>query len=260
MLSISNLSVDYFRRGETVSAIRDLSFSMETGEVVGLVGESGSGKSTIGLAILRLIRPQEGRVTSGEINFDGTDLLKISEEAMRRIRGQQIAMIFQDPFTALNPVLTIRRQMTEVLEAHRIVASPRVCEEALEQVQLEPERVLASYPHQLSGGQRQRVLIATALLGRPRLLLADEPTTALDVLVQRDILDLLFRLQRDLKLSVLLISHNLALVAQFAQRLIVLKEGRVVETGTPKQLFSSPQQAYTRELIAAIPQLEKNAR
>ena len=280
MLNIENLCVEYYRRRQVVPAVRDFSLTMNPGETVGLVGESGSGKSTVALAILRLIRAQEGRITAGKIVFEGRDLLSLPDEDMRRIRGQKIAMIFQDPFTSLNPVMRIREQMTEVLAAHsldpfsrrkagegwdegkgraltpalsRLPPGEEGLSEALERVQLDPRRVLTSYPHELSGGQRQRVMIAIALLCRPALVLADEPTTALDVLVQKEILQLLFRLQKEMNMSVLLISHNLALVAQYTHRMVVMKEGRVIEEGDSLQLFKTPRNPYTQALIASLP-------
>jgi ABC-type glutathione transport system ATPase component len=252
MLQIEHLSVEYYRRGATIPAVRDVSLSLEAGQTLGLVGESGSGKSTLALAILRLIAPQDGKITSGRILFQGQDILTLAEPALRAIRGKSISMVFQDPFTALNPVMTIREQMQEIVTAHGLNAS---LEDALRHVQLEPERVLGSYPHQLSGGQRQRVLIAGAILTRPPLLLADEPTTALDVLVQKDILELLFKLQKEMGMAMIFISHNLGLVAKYTQKIAVMKEGEIVEQGTPRDLFARPQQPYTQELIRALPKL-----
>ena len=247
MLNIKNLSVEYYRRGKTIPAVREVSLDLAPGETLGVVGESGSGKSTLALAILRLIGKQEGLITQGHILFNGEDLLTKSEEAMRAIRGKKISMIFQDPFTALNPVLRIDEQMNEVG-----AGSPA---EALRTVQLDAERVLHSYPHQLSGGQRQRVLIAMAILTKPQLLLADEPTTALDVLVQKGILELLFQLQKEMGMAMIFISHNLGLVAEYTQRIAVMKEGRIVEQGTPLQIFKTPENPYTQQLIAALPRL-----
>ncbi len=247
MLNIKNLSVEYYRRGKTIPAVRNVSLELAPGETLGIVGESGSGKSTLALAVLRLIGKHEGRITQGHILFNGQDLLTQSEDAMCTIRGKRISMIFQDPFTALNPVMRIDEQMNEIG-----TGSPT---EALQKVQLEPQRVLRSYPHQLSGGQRQRVLIAMAILSKPQLLLADEPTTALDVLVQKDILELLFQLQKEMGMAMLFISHNLGLVAQHTQRLAVMQGGQMIEQGTPLQIFKTPQHAYTQQLIAALPRL-----
>jgi ABC-type dipeptide/oligopeptide/nickel transport system ATPase component len=271
MLEIKNLNVEYFRSGKTVQAVQDVSLQIRAGESVGIVGESGSGKSTLALAILRLIRPQEGRITGGEILFGGQDLLRATPEEMRRVRGRKIAMIFQDPFTSLNPVMRIREQMAEVHSTSRLgdvvaflpyvskgskaTTSPSRLRESLEQVQLEPARVLDSYPHQLSGGQRQRVMIAIALLGKPQLILADEPTTALDVLVQKDILELLFSLQKKNGIALLFISHNLALVGQYTQRMAVMQAGRIVEAAESSALFRAPEHPYTKQLLAAVPRL-----
>ncbi|MFA5976402.1 MAG: ABC transporter ATP-binding protein [Elusimicrobiota bacterium] len=255
MLTIEHVSVTYQRRGQMIPAVRDVSLSVQPGEAVGVVGESGSGKSTLALAILRLIRPNEGRITQGRIFFQGQDLLTLPEETMRRVRGRQIAMIFQDPFTSLNPVLRIHEQMAEVLRAHGEACTASLLAESLEKVQLDPGRVLAAYPHQLSGGQRQRVMIASALLGRPQLLLADEPTTALDVLVQKEILELLFSLQRATGIGLVFISHHLALVASYSQRMIVMKEGEIVEEGPSQILFQRPGHPYTKSLVQAVPRM-----
>jgi ABC-type dipeptide/oligopeptide/nickel transport system ATPase component len=255
MLAIQHLSVEYFRRGTLVPALRDVSLTISAGETLGLVGESGSGKSTLALAVMRLIGPQEGRITAGQIEFKGQNLLALSNESMRKICGKQIAMIFQDPFTALNPVMRISEQMQEVLQAHAEAGTSQRLEEALDRVQLDPRRILPAYPHQLSGGQRQRILIATALLGRPELVLADEPTTALDVLVQREILDLLFNLQKQLHIGMLFISHNLGLVAQYAQRIAVMQAGQIVEESASQGLFQHPQHPYTQSLLNAFRRL-----
>jgi len=270
MLSIENLSVDYYRRGQIISAVRNLSLSINPGEAVGLVGESGSGKSTVALAILRLIRPQEGHISSGKINFQGEDLLALPYERMRAVRGKRISMIFQDPFTALNPVMRIREQMKEIgVRDEGRVTSPiherpsslvshrSSIDDVLERVQLDPVRILNAYPHQLSGGQRQRVMIAMALLGNPELILADEPTTALDTLVQKDILDLLFRLQKQLNIGMLFISHNLSLVASHTQRMAIMKAGAIVELGRTLDIVSHPAHPYTKQLWEAIPRFSE---
>jgi ABC-type dipeptide/oligopeptide/nickel transport system ATPase component len=273
MLTIDHLNVEYYRRGQTVPAVRDFSLTINLGETVGLVGESGSGKSTVALAILRLFRPQEGRITSGQIVFDGKDLLALAEEPMRAIRGKRISMIFQDPFTSLNPVMRVQDQLAEVITAHagrgetgegklkqaaRPSALTPLLSVALERVRLEPARTLNSYPHQLSGGQRQRVMIAMALLGQPDLILADEPTTALDVIVQKEILELLFDLQRELNIGILFISHNLPLVARYSQRLAIMKEGKIVELGTTLGILRHPAHPYTKQLWEAVPRFSKN--
>jgi ABC-type glutathione transport system ATPase component len=255
MLEIKNLSVEYYRRGKIVPAVKDFSLTINTGEAVGLVGESGSGKSTVALAVLRLIRQNDGRITSGEILLNGRNLLGLDAEAMRAMRGKKVAMIFQDPFTALNPVLRVRTQMAEALEAHGITPTTARLTAALGEVQLEPERMLRSFPHQLSGGQRQRVMIATALLNQPELLLADEPTTALDVIVQKEVLDLIFRLKEKTGVSVLFVSHHLALVAQYVSRVAVMKDGGIVEVAPTAQFLREPEHPYSRALWAAVPRL-----
>ncbi len=252
MLKIENLTVEYVRRGDVIPAVQNFSLEIAPGETVGLVGESGSGKSTVALAILRLIPRQDGGIRSGRVFFKDQDLVPLDDAALRAVRGKSISMIFQDPFTSLNPVMTVKEQMQEVLYTHGLEAS---LEGALHKVQLDPARVLKAYPHQLSGGQRQRVLIASAILTRPQLLLADEPTTALDVLVQKDILDLLFGLQKEMGMAILLISHNLGVVGRYTQKIAVMKSGQIVEQATPKELFGRPQHPYTQELIGALPKL-----
>ena len=222
---------------QTIAAVRDASLTVAPGETLGLVGESGSGKSTVALAILGLDSAAGRPHHAGENSFPRKKICwQLDEAGLRDIRGKSISMIFQDPFTALNPVMTIEEQLVEILKAHRLEAS---LDEALRHVQLEPARVLKAYPHQLSGGQRQRVLIAGAILTKPPLLLADEPTTALDVLVQKDILDLLFALQKEMGMAMLFISHNLGLVAAYTRRIAVMKDGQIVEQGTPAELVQT---------------------
>jgi len=226
MLTIENLSVDYVSHGTWTPALQNFSLTMSAGEAVGLVGPSGSGKSTVALAVMRLIRPMEGRIASGHIVYQGKDLLAVPEYTMRQIRGQHIGMIFQDPFTALNPVLRIDTQLAEALQAHGRPATAAILEQSVREVQLDPQRTLLSYPHQLSGGQRQRVMIAMALLCKPKLLLADEPTTALDVLVQKEILDLISKLQKERQIAVLFITHNLKLLERYTSRVVTVESLR----------------------------------
>jgi len=241
-----------------VAAVRGISLQVHEGEVLGLVGESGSGKSATALAILRLLGP--AAQVAGEIRWQGTDLLTQSAKAMRQVRGREIAMIFQEPMTALNPVMSIGRQVAEAAQAHSSSWTGREAKwkaiAALEAVGIaDAAQRYGDYPHQFSGGQRQRILIAMALINRPRLLIADEPTTALDVTVQAQVLELLRGLQQQYGLAMLFISHDLAVVGQVASRVAVMRAGEVVETGPSAKLLTAPQHAYTRSLLAAVPTL-----
>lgn len=252
LLQIEDLSI-YFGPSPAVDKI---SFHIHEGETLGLVGESGSGKSATSLAILRLLPPTAN--LTGNIAFAGQPLLTLPEEKMRRHRGRDIAMIFQEPMTALNPVMPIGRQIAEALEAHHPTLTRKQIRnrllESLHEVALpDPERRLRDYPHQFSGGQRQRILIAMAIVNRPRLLIADEPTTALDVTVQAQILALLNRLRRTHNLSMLFISHDLAVVSQIADRVAVMQHGHIVEQAPTHKLFHTPQHPYTRRLLASAP-------
>ena len=242
-------------------AVRGISFAIAPGETLGLVGESGSGKSATSLALLRLLPPSaEVSGSMGLARADGVvdELLTLPEETMRRHRGQSMAMIFQEPMTALNPVMKVGRQIGEALLAHAPRTGRREVRErvlaAMREVALpEPERRIDDYPHQFSGGQRQRIVIAMALINKPRLLIADEPTTALDVTVQAQILELLKELKREHGLSMLFISHDLAVVAQVADRVAVMRHGEIVEQGSVEQVLTRPQHAYTRNLLASVP-------
>jgi peptide/nickel transport system ATP-binding protein len=254
LLEVDRLSI-YFRDR---AVVRDLSFSVGQGEVLGLVGESGSGKSLTSLSILRLL-DGAARV-EGAIRFESTDLLALKPEEMRHYRGRKIAMIFQEPMTALNPVMPVGRQIAEAIEAHqpkmgRTQVRDAVVEAMAAVAIAEPEQRLRDYPHQFSGGQRQRLLIAMALVNRPLLLIADEPTTALDVTVQAQILRLLKELQQRNGLGMLFISHDLAVVAQIADRVAVMRQGMLLESGTRDQVFLSPGHAYTKSLLGAVPTL-----
>jgi peptide/nickel transport system ATP-binding protein len=254
LLEVEHLSISF--REQTV--VRDLSFSVNRGEVLGLVGESGSGKSLTSLSILRLL-DGAARV-EGAIRFEGTDLLTLKAEKMRNYRGCKIAMIFQEPMTALNPVMPVGRQIAEALETHQPALSRREVRaaviESMTAVSIgEPERRVGDYPHQFSGGQRQRLLIAMALINHPLLLIADEPTTALDVTVQAQILLLLKELQTRNGLGMLFISHDLAVVAQIADRVAVMRRGELLETGTRDQVFLDPGHPYTKSLLGAVPTL-----
>jgi peptide/nickel transport system ATP-binding protein len=254
LLEVDHLSI-YFR---DQAVVRDLTFSVGQGEVLGLVGESGSGKSLTSLSILRLL--DGGARVEGAIRFEGTDLLALKSEQMRHYRGRKIAMIFQEPMTALNPVMPVGRQIAEAIEAHQPKMSRTEVRDAVVEAMTavaiaEPVQRLRDYPHQFSGGQRQRLLIAMALVNRPLLLIADEPTTALDVTVQAQILRLLKALQQRNGLGMLFISHDLAVVAQIADRVAVMRRGMLLETGTRDQVFLSPGHAYTKSLLGAVPTL-----
>ncbi len=259
LLSLEDLTVS-FRHQDVV---HNLSFTIDKGEVLGLVGESGSGKSVTSLAILGLLDPAAR--TTGRILLDGRDLLRLAPQELRRVRGKRIAMIFQEPMTALNPVMPIGRQIAEAVEVHQPTLTRREVKAAviagLEAVALpEPERRYSDYPHQFSGGQRQRIMIAMALVNRPELLIADEPTTALDVTVQKQILELLRTLQQQYGLGMLFISHDLAVVADVADRVAVMRHGYLLEQGYRDQVFRSPLHPYTRSLLGAIPTLQTDRR
>lgn len=254
LLSIEQMTVTF--RGRPV--VHELNLAMERGQVLGLVGESGSGKSVTSLAILGLL-DSAARV-QGRILFDGEDLLTLRDEAMRRYRGRRIAMIFQEPMTALNPVMPVGRQIAEAIETHQPTLTRREVRATvianLEAVALpEPEKRYGDYPHQFSGGQRQRILIAMAIANRPELLIADEPTTALDVTVQAQVLRLLRDLQQQFGLAMLFISHDLAVVAEVADRVAVMRNGWLLEQGSREQIFHTPRHPYTRSLLGAVPTL-----
>ncbi|SDB40353.1 microcin C transport system ATP-binding protein [Agrobacterium fabrum] len=260
LLSVRDLSVAFHQGGATSVAVDHVSFDLMQGEVVALVGESGSGKSVTANSILKLLPYPAASHPSGKILFDGKDMLTLPERALRAVRGNDITMIFQEPMTSLNPLHTIERQIGEILELHQAIAGAEARQRTLElllQVGIrEPEKRLKAYPHELSGGQRQRVMIAMALANRPKLLIADEPTTALDVTVQAQILELLGDLKTQHGMSMLFITHDLGIVRKFADRVCVMTKGKIVETGTVEQVFTDPQHAYTRHLLAAEPKGE----
>ena len=255
ILDIQGLSVDFETGHGCVHAIDDLSFQISEGETVALVGESGSGKSTAAMSILRLIPDPPGRIVSGAINFDGVNLLDLNEKEIRRIRGRDVAMIFQDPMMALNPVYTIERQIGEVLQLHLGMSKREAYSEVVELLRLvgvpAPKQRAQQYPHNLSGGMRQRVMIAMALACRPRLLIADEPTTALDVTVQAQVLDLIQELKQKFGMAVLLITHDLGIVAETADHVVVMYTGRKVEEGSVIDIFDDLRHPYTRGLLNA---------
>ncbi len=258
LLQLEDLRAAFYTPAGLLPAVTGVSFSLRAGETLGLVGESGCGKTVTALAILRLLPPQTS-VQTGRVWFAGQDLMALSPAAIRAIRGNRLAMIFQEPMTALNPVLTIGDQISEVLRLHRGMSSREAWAEAgrtLVQVGIaDPEARLRQYPHQLSGGLRQRALIAMALVCRPQLVIADEPTTALDVTIQAQILALLSELQATLNMALLLISHNLGVVAQITDRVAVMYAGRIVETAPKTALFAQPRHPYTQGLLASVPKL-----
>ena len=264
IVEIDKLRVEFQTDGGTVVGVEDVSFSINPGETVCVVGESGSGKSVTSLSLMRLVEFGGGHIAGGSLRFvreDGTvtDVTKASTSQMQSIRGNEIGMIFQEPMTSLNPVFTIERQLTDGLKIHRKLGNADAHAKALEllkEVRIpEPERRLKQYPHELSGGMRQRVVIAMAMACRPRLLIADEPTTALDVTIQAEILALIDRLKRENGMAVLFITHDMAVVAQMADRVVVMYRGNIVEQGPVEQIFEAPQQDYTRALLAAVPRL-----
>ncbi|MBX6722816.1 MAG: ABC transporter ATP-binding protein, partial [Dactylosporangium sp.] len=260
LLEVSDLSVVFARRGQReVRAVDGVTFSVDSGEVVGLVGESGCGKSVTSLAVMGLL-PKRGVRVDGHAVFDGMDLLRLDARAMRDIRGQDIAMIFQDPLTSLNPVVPIGVQVTEVLTRHRGLKGDAAAKEAAELLDRvgipDPRRRLKEYPHQLSGGMRQRALIAMAVACRPRLLIADEPTTALDVTIQAQILELLKDLVRESGTALIMITHDLGVVAGMCDTINVLYAGKVVETAGRRELFARPRHPYTVGLLGSIPRLD----
>ncbi|RVJ63764.1 ABC transporter ATP-binding protein [Sinorhizobium medicae] len=255
LLQVENLTIG-FPRAEPV---RNLSFEVRAGETLAIVGESGSGKSLTALALMQLL-PRAAAVISGRIIFDDRDLLGLDAREMRHLRGRDIAMIFQEPMTSLNPVMSIGRQIGEVLKAHEKLSGRAARERAIELLKLvripAAEKRVDDYPHQLSGGMRQRVMIAMAVACRPKLLIADEPTTALDVTIQAQVLDLLDTLRRELQMAVVLITHDLGVVAQWADRVVVMYAGRKVEQALPGELFNDPLHPYTRGLLSASPRLK----
>ena len=257
LLTVRDLKIEFSVGGSWRAAVRDVSFSIAAGETLGLVGESGSGKSVTSLAILRLLPPQ-ARVT-GEIAFDGRSLVRLDAEALRQLRGAEIAMIFQEPMTALNPVMRVGDQVAEAVLAHshhRKAEAWRRAVDALNEVGImDAERRARDYPHQLSGGMRQRVMIAMAIVNRPRLLIADEPTTALDVTIQAQILELLNELRQRHGLAMLFISHDLAVVSQISDRVAVMYAGQIVEMGAATDVFHAPGHPYTRGLLHSVPTL-----
>jgi oligopeptide/dipeptide ABC transporter ATP-binding protein len=261
LLNIKNLKTYLKTPRGMVRAVDGVSLEIFPGETMGLVGESGCGKSMTALSILKLYPQPQGKIVAGEIVFEGQNLVPLKEEEMRKIRGKKISMVFQEPMTSLDPVFPVGEEIMEVLRIHEAMSPATAREKAIEMLRLvripEPERIFHSYPHQLSGGMRQRVMIAIALACRPRLLLADEPTTALDVTIQAQILELIEELKEELHTAVLLITHDLGVVAETCQRVAVMYAGKIVEKAQVFELFDNPLHPYTRALLASIPHIEE---
>ena len=257
LLSVNDLRTYFTTREGTVKAVDGISYDIREGETVGLVGESGCGKSVSALSLLRLVQSPPGRIAGGSVEFEGRDLLRLSDAEMREVRGNRIAMVFQEPMSSLNPVLTVERQITEALQVHLRAGKREAASRAAELLHMvgipDAAERLKSYPHQFSGGMRQRVMIAMALSCNPKLLIADEPTTALDVTIQAQILELLQRLSAETGTAVLIITHNLGVIARYASRVNVMYAGKIVENGTAIDLFRNPQHPYTKGLLQSVP-------
>ena len=262
LLEVKDLKTYFFMPDTVVKAVDGISFEIEEGEVVGVVGESGSGKSVSAMSIMRLIASPPGRIVNGEVIFEGKDLVQMDEDEIREVRGNDIAMIFQEPMTSLNPVLSIGRQLTETLELHQNMSKNAATEKAGELLSMvgipDAHRRLSDYPHQLSGGMRQRVMIAIALSCNPKLIIADEPTTALDVTIQAQILELMQNLSRELGTAQIIITHNLGVVARYADRVIVMYAGKIVESASAVELYSNPKHPYTLALLGSVPRLDSD--
>ena len=260
LLEVKNLKTHFFTMEGVVKAVDGVSYELNEGETLGLVGESGCGKSVSALSVMRLIPDPPGKIIDGEILLDGEDILKINMEGMREVRGAKIAMVFQEPMTSLNPVLTVERQITETLQLHMGMSkleSQRESVNLLTRVGIpDPEMRIKQYPHQFSGGMRQRVMIAMALSCNPRLIIADEPTTALDVTIQAQILDLMKSLTTELGVALIVITHNLGVVARYADRVNIMYAGKVIERGEAHEIYSNPRHPYTVGLLRSVPRLD----
>jgi len=261
LLEVRELHTEFRTGAGLVRAVDGISYTVDPGETVAIVGESGSGKSVSALSVLRLIPDPPGRITHGEIRFAGRDIMQLTDAEMREIRGGDIGMVFQEPMTSLNPVLTIGRQITETLEQHRGLHRAAAHQRAVELLGLvgiaDAERRLRQYPHQLSGGMRQRIMIAIALACDPKLIIADEPTTALDVTIQAQILELMKELTRRLNVALIIITHNLGVVARYANRVNVMYAGRLVESGPAADVYRNPRHPYTMALLRSVPRLDR---
>ncbi|HUS82804.1 MAG TPA: ABC transporter ATP-binding protein [Dehalococcoidia bacterium] len=261
LLEVKNLKTHFFTDDGVVRAVDGISYDLEEGETIGLVGESGCGKSVSALSLLRLIPTPPGRIVDGEVWFEGENLLKVDEDEIRHIRGNRIAMIFQEPMTSLNPVLTVGRQLTEALELHMRMDRRSATKRAIELLEMvgipSAGSRINDYPHQFSGGMRQRVMIAMGLSCNPKLLLADEPTTALDVTIQAQILEIMARLSQEFGTAVIIITHNLGVIARYAQRVNVMYAGKIVESSTSREVYGNPKHPYTLGLLKSVPRLDQ---
>ena len=261
LLEVLNLKTYFYTSQGVVKAVDGVSYEVKAGETVALVGESGCGKTVSALSVMRLVAAPAGRIEDGQILFRGQDLLKLDEESMRRTRGREIAMVFQEPMTSLNPVLSISRQLTETLEIHLGMTSSQAVRRSVELLEMvgisDAERRLSQYPHQFSGGMRQRIMIAIALSCNPKLILADEPTTALDVTIQAQILELMKDLSRRFGVAMLIITHNLGVVARYADRVNVMYAGKMIEQGTAREVYANPRHPYTLGLLRSVPRLDE---
>ncbi|MBI9050339.1 MAG: ABC transporter ATP-binding protein [Anaerolineaceae bacterium] len=257
-LSVKDLVVEYSAEGQVIHAVNGVSFELERGRTFGLVGETGAGKTSTAKTILRILPDPPAKIRSGEIFLDGEDLLKISEKDMRKIRGQKISMIFQDPMTALNPIMKIGDQISEVIELHNKVSKDEAAERAMKMLEMVgiPRERFNEYPHQFSGGMKQRVVIAIALACSPELLLADEPTTALDVTIQAQVLEMINKLKSDFNTSMIMISHNLGVVAEVCDDIAVIYAGEIIESGSKEAIFDHPTHPYTLGLFKAVPHID----
>ena len=264
LIDIRNLQTQFFTDDGLARAVDGVSYSLERGETVGVVGESGCGKSVTALSVLRLIPNPPGRIVGGEILFEGNNLLDLSAAEMRRIRGNDISMIFQEPMTSLNPVFTIGNQISEAVKLHQGLSRKEALDKAIEMLTLvgipEPTQRVHEYPHQLSGGMRQRAMIAMALSCNPKVLIADEPTTALDVTIEAQILDLMRTLQSELGTAIIMITHDLGVVAEMARKVVVMYAGKVVEQAPVEDLFANPNHPYTQGLLRSLPRVDKDAK
>ncbi|MQG18226.1 MAG: ABC transporter ATP-binding protein [SAR202 cluster bacterium] len=260
LLEINNLSTNFFTPRGILKAVNNISYNVNSGEIVGIVGESGSGKSVSALSIMGLVPNPPGKIISGEIIFNGQNILKFSNSKMRKLRSKEISMIFQEPMTCLNPVLTIQRQLTETLELHLKLTPKQSFSRSKELLSMvgipDAERILKNFPHTLSGGMRQRIMIAIAISCNPKLIIADEPTTALDVTIQAQILDLLKTITSDIGSAMIIITHNLGIVAKYADRVLVMYGGKIIENSPAEEIYYSPKHPYTLGLLRAVPRLD----